>query len=238
LFNLVSHAKYVCSGSTDNAIVAMKVIECLHVALAVALCAAALYHGTIERKVFGAIALLSGAVAIIAYIMLAVNCTECVGYGEDILDMATDQYVDSVHTMLDVTSVPPVVSNPAWFKVPENYCRASLLAVPGSTNDYATSKSETCLAWACAGNFVPGSGTLWHTTPFGLLLQALAGVYMIWKPGKPQVPPAKAAPGRGTALSEGMVAGRMNTDTNTILRPRRLPVPPVVYKAVPQDFSF
>lgn len=233
LFNLVSHAKYVCSASSDdNNIVAIKAIECFHVITAVALCAAAVYRDKIAKLGFG---IIMGASLLISTLMLIMKlggtCSDCIDGTTD--DAA--QFREQVQAMLGVSSVPDVMANPAWFKVPENYCRANLLAVPGTVNDYATSKAETCLAWACSGNFVPGSGTLWYATFIGLILQAATAVTCLVY-DKDVGKPSSSSTANEIALSNEdngqKIVGKAVLAKSISRRA------PVFYKPVPTDFSF
>lgn len=238
LFNLVSHAKYVCSASSDdNSIVAIKVIECFHVITAVALCTAAVYRDKIEKLAF---AIIMGASTLIFVLMLIMKLGGTCS--DDCLNGTTDDFREQVQAMLGVPSVPDVMANPAWFKVPENYCRANLLAVPGTVNDYATSKAETCLAWACSGNFVPGSGTLWYATFIGLILQAATAVTCFVYDKKVEPPsPARAIPSAPPAQQRLGAPDTMDETEETppfVLKPRKRSNTALFYKPVPTDFSF
>lgn len=240
LVNLVSHTKYVCNNEKDdNDLVLLKAMEWLLVILSVTLCALLIIQRRIQVKVSIAFACVS---VLFGGLLLAMHeqsvCSDCLQ--ENAAEAAftsdqTDDYQTQVRTMLGgIDVLPPQLSTAVWFKTPENYCRSKLLAIPDMTDDYNLLKAETCLLWACAGNFVPGSGTTFNMTVAGFFLLAFAAFGLVY------VEQAEIEIEKEKSTSASLL-GDSSQNAGSLLRPKSKVVPlshSTIYKRVPQDFHF
>ena len=203
LVNLLTHAKYVCANfdTNDVYLVALRAVEWVHVILACMLTVLCFYWTkSVESqsyvrspvKVPSQIVWTLSLAACIAqlYMEYAVCDSNCLvdstisaalNAGENLSDPAVVKFISQTARMTGVESTGGFVDNyltPSWFKIPSNYCRETLQALPGP-NSYVNSFAERCLAYGCTSSFVPGRQTQKYFAYVGLLLQTITA-YVLW----------------------------------------------------------
>lgn len=170
LINLVTSSKYVCSDNSNQLIVGLRAMEWIVVICSIGTGALAMMMDMkryIPMVFYGSV--VNGAITFLTFIAYMIvrftsGCSECLT--QDSVDKAMTNSEDSANFIVESAEMTGTVGTgsyidnyltPEWFQIPENYCRSTLQAIPGSTNDYLSSHAERCLVYNCTA-LVPGYG--------------------------------------------------------------------------------
>jgi len=194
LIHLVTSSKYVCTDNSDQLIVGLRAMEWVLVicSLGTTTLAVVINHKKeYAKNTLSYGSLINGAIVfltLITYIIVKFTsgCSNCLTQGS--VDAAMGDSADSSNFILESAEMTGAESiggsfidnylTPEWFQIRQNYCRTTLQAIPGSTNDYLSSHAQRCLVYSCT-NLVPEYGVMEGTFYACCSLQIIAAILIV-----------------------------------------------------------